>query len=76
MYDCQPITIWMIATLVPTAIAFFAYMEGVQWWSRKRYPRLVDDLNRRRLFEGSMTMGGLFVFMVVWVVLYEALCRV
>jgi hypothetical protein len=75
-YDCQPITLWMIATLVPVIALFFAYMSGVHWWSRRRYPRLIDDMNRRRLFEGVMVVGGLFAFILAWGFLYEWLCRV
>jgi hypothetical protein len=48
----------------------------VHWWSRRRYPRLIDDMNRRRLFEGVMVVGGLFAFILAWGFLYEWLCRV
>jgi len=74
-YDCQPITLWMLGTLIPMVALFFAYMGGVYWWSGRRYPRLVDDMNRRRLFEGVMVVGGLFVFVLAWGILYEGLCR-
>lgn len=75
MYDCQPITAWMLGTLLPVAVLYFAYMHGVYWWSVRKYPRLIDDMNRRRLFEGSMIVAGLFVFVMAWGFLYEAICR-
>lgn len=76
LYECQPITLWMLGTLIPVALLFFGYMNGVYWWSQRRYPRLIDDMNRRRIFEGAMVVGGLFVFVLAWGMLYEALCRV
>lgn len=74
IYDCQPVTAWMLATLIPTAALYFVYMHGVYWWSRRRYPHMIDDMNRRRLFEGSMVVGGLFVFVMAWGGLYQSLC--
>jgi len=80
-YSCEPITLWMLATLIPVALIpvallYFGYLRGVYWWSERKYPRLIDDFNRRRLFEGAMLVGGLFVFVMAWGFLYEALCRV
>lgn len=66
----------MILTLIPVALAFFAYMRLIDWWSHQKYPHLVDDVNRRRLFEGGMTVGGLFCFILLWGYLFEWLCRV
>lgn len=74
LYDCEPITLWMLGTLIPVIVMFFVYMDGVYRWSKNRYPRLVDDMNRRRLFEGCMVVGGLFVFVMAWGGLYQTLC--
>jgi len=66
----------MLGTLTPVALLYFGYLRGVYWWSERKYPHLIDDFNKRRLFEGAMLVGGLFVFVMAWGFLYEALCRV
>jgi len=74
-YTCQPFTVWMIATLVPLVLLFLAYMWVVEQWSTRKYPRLVDDMNRRRAFEGGMLIGGLFGFIILWGYALELICR-
>lgn len=75
-YDCQPVTAWMLGTLIPIAILFLIYNHMIEKWSWRRYPRLVDDSNRRKLFEGGMFFLGLFTSLMLWGFVYEAICRV
>lgn len=75
-YNCEPGTLWMLVTLLPVAAAFFGYMRVIEWWTAYKYPRLVEDMNRRKLFENGMIVGGLFVSILAWGLLFEALCRV
>lgn len=76
LYDCHPPTLWMLLTLLPVVALYFLFMRAVSWWSSRQYPRLVADMNRRRLFENGMVVGGLFVFLLAWGSIFEALCRV
>lgn len=75
-YDCQPSTLWMLITLIPMIALFCVFMKGVSLWSAWKYPRLIDDMNRRRIFDNGMVMVGIVIFGMGWAYTFELLCRV
>jgi len=65
----------MLVTLAPIVALFVIYMRSIYWWSQKKYPNLVGDENKRKLLEAGSLIAGLFVFIMAWGYLYEAICR-
>lgn len=66
----------MLGTLIPIAALFLLYSRFIDRWAEQKYPRLVDDSNRRQFFSCGMTMLGIVVFTMLWGYTIEFFCRV